>query len=436
MSTLRLSGLKRGPALLLAALAGFALLPGENLIAGPTVGVGELSAILADHIPPPLPPNAELQLNTFARKVRLEVNSAPAKFMIPGFDHFGCARCHTADQLIDKAVSRQRDVAKTLRHDYPAIKTIPLRQYIIQPYADELLTANQFAHATFDTVRIFPRSIIVDEKVYKRSTHLHETFHLTQPFVGYANELSAYAINIRADPRFALMNFPYFADVMSAFFLPQMDGILEKYFSGEVKGDSRVPAQAQRFINSSGQRALGLAADSIKKMRPLLREVYHLNRKYPLQAAYQTSRTMTLSLLLDIAAVKLLPMPPANVPEPVQRQAMREISAQMEKNDNTRLGYVIDRKKESLLNLKYKLGIKSIADRRALYFLYIKTRYLKKGSVFLTAADHDDFQRYVRKKLDDVEKMLKSKRITPIEKSAGKKMAEKIKKELLQDPMF
>ncbi len=177
-------------------------------------------------------------------------------------------------------------------------------------------------------------------------------------------------------------------------------------------------------------------ADSIRKMRPLLREVRRLNRKHPLQAAYQTSRTMALSLLLDIAAVKLLPLPPANVPGPVQKKALAEISAQMEKNDNTRLGYVIDRKKESLLNLKYKLGIKNIADRRALYYLYIKTRYLREGKVFLHAADQDDFRQYVRKKLDDVEKMLKSKRITPIEKSAGKKMAEKIKKELLQDPIF
>jgi len=88
------------------------------------------------------------------------------------------------------------------------------------------------------------------------------------------------------------------------------------------------------------------------------------------------------------------------------------------------------------LNLKYKLGIKNIADRRALYFLYIKTRYLKQGSVFLDVADREDFRQYVRGKLDNVKKMLKAKRITPIEKSAGKEMTERIKKELLESPMF
>ncbi len=431
-----LSRLRRGPALILAILTGFAFLPGENLIAGPVVGVGELNSILADHIPPPLPPNAELQLNAFARQIRLEENSDPTIFMIPGFDRFGCERCHTADQLIDKAVSRLREAMKTLRHDFPSIKNMPLKQYIIQPYADELLDARQFAHTTFDTVRIFPRSIIVDEKIYKRSTHLHETFHLTQPFVGHANELAAYSINIQTDPRFALMNFPYFADVMCAFFLPDLDGILEKYFSTKVIGDNRVPAQVQRFLNFTDQQALARVEDSINKMRPLLEEVNRLNSKYPLQSAYQTSRTMALSLLLDIAAVKLLPLPVAQASEALQQKALLEISTQMEKNDNTRLGYVIDRKKESLLNLKYKLGIKNIAERRALYFLYIKNRYLKKGSVFLGATDRDDFQLYVRRKLDDVEKMLRSKRITPIEKSAGKEMAEKIKKELLSSPMF
>jgi hypothetical protein len=412
----------------------FSIWPGINVSAGPNIGVGELSNILTDHIPPPLPPNAEFNLTSFEREIQLEGSSSPTLIMIPGFERFKCGRCHTGDQLIDKATNRLSDTIKTLRHDFPDLKSIPLKQYIIQPYADELLDANQFAHATFDTIRVFPRTIIVDEKIYKRSTHVHEIFHLTQPFIGYANELEAYAINVKMDPRFLLMNFPYFSDVMGAFFLPEIDTILEKYFSSKILGDSLTPSQVQRFLSFSSKEELKLVEESVKKMEPILQEVHRLNKKFPLLASYQTSRTMALSLIIDIAAAKLFPIPAINVSEVIQNKAIIEIALQMEKTDNTRLGYIIDRKKESLLNLKYKLGIKNIADRRALYFLYIKSRFLKEGGVSFETTDQDDFNQFVRGKLDDVEKMLNSKRITPIEKSAGKKFADTFRKELQISP--
>jgi len=420
--------------LVIVAFIIFLLWPGINVSAGPTIGVGELSNILADHIPPPLPPNAEFNLTSFEREIQLEGSSSPTLISVPGFDRFKCGRCHTGDQLIDKAAERLRHSIKTLRHDFPALKSIPLKQYIIQPYADELLDANQFAHATFDTIRVFPRTIIVDERIYNRSTHLHETFHLTQPFIGYANELEAYAINIKMDPRFLLMNFPYFLDVMGTFFLPEIDTILEKYFSSKILGDSLTPTQVQRFLNFSSSGDLEPIKESIAKMEPILQEVHRLNKRFPLLSSYQTSRTMALSLLIDIAAVKLFPIPAIKVAKEVQNKAIVEIAMQMEKTDNTQLGYIIDRKKESLLNLKYKLGIKKIADRRALYYLYIKSRFLKEGGVSLETNDQDDFNQFVRGKLDDIEKMLNSKRITPIEESAGKKFVAKITKELLSSP--
>jgi hypothetical protein len=412
----------------------FLFCPGINASAEPTIGVGELGNILTDHIPPPLPPNAEFNLTSFEREIQLEGSSSPTIISVPGFDRFKCGRCHTSDELIDKAADRLRNNIKTLGQDFPGLKSIPLKQYIIQPYADELLDANQFAHATFDTIRVFPRTIIIDEKIYNRSTHLHEAFHLTQPFIGYANELEAYTINIRRDPRFLLMNFPYFLDVMGTFFLPEIDTILEKYFSSKILGDNLTPSQVQRFLSFSSKAELAGIKESIIKMEPILQEVHRLNKKFPLLASYQTSRTMALSLLIDIAAVKLFPVPAINVTEEVQNKAIIEIATQMEKTDNTQLGYIIDRKKESLLNLKYKLGIKNIADRRALYFLYIKSRFLKEGGVSLESNDQDDFNQFVRGKLDDIEKMLNSKRITPIEKSAGKQFSAKITQELLPSP--
>ena len=434
MSTLNHNLMKQRSPLVLVAFIIFLFWPGIHASAGPAIGVGELSNILTDHIPPPLPPNAEFNLTSFEREIQLEGSSSPTIISVPGFDRFKCGRCHTSDQLIDKAADRLRNNIKTLRQDFPDLESIPLKQYIIQPYADELLGANQFAHATFDTIRVFPRTIIVDEKIYNQSTHLHETFHLTQPFIGYANEVAAYAINIRRDPRFLLMNFPYFLDVMGTFFLPEIDTILEKYYTSKILGDNLTPPQVQRFLSFSSKEELEHIKESIEKMEPILQEVHHLNKKFPLLASYQTSRTMVLSLLMDIAAVKLFPVPAINVSEKVQNKAIIEIATQMEKTDNTQLGYIIDRKKESLLNLKYKLGIKKIADRRALYFLYIKSRFLKEGGVSLEANDQDDFNQFVRGKLDDIEKMLSSKRITPIEKSAGKKFATKITKELLPIP--
>ncbi len=431
MSALNPDGLRSW---VLLVLAGIVISLNGDLHAESGIGAGELGRILADHVPQPLPEDEVEGFHSIEFALPVDEKSGLVTFSIPGFDHYGCGKCHSAEALIDQAVHRMREALKTLRQDFPSVKNIPLKQYIIQPYADEFLNPQQFAHATFDTVRIFPRSVIVDEKVYKRSTHLHETFHLTQTFVGYANELEAYGINAQTDPRFLLMNFPYFADVLSAFFLPELDEILEDYFSLEVNESVPVPAQVQRFLNYEGHSQMEVLRRGAGKMKSLFQEVSRVNRKYPMEAAYLTARTRTLSLLLDISAVKLLPLPTVKVSETVRKDALREIAAQMEKSDNTRLGYVIDRKKEALLILKHKLGLKNISDRRGLYFLYIKNRYLKRGQVVLAIDDKEDFQDYIRNKIAAVEKMLASERITPVELAAGRRLIEGVKSLNLPSP--
>ena len=53
-----------------------------------------------------------------------------------------------------------------------------------------------------------PAAILIDSKAYQEATHLHESLHLTQKFIGLANELEAYSLNIISDPRLLLLNFP------------------------------------------------------------------------------------------------------------------------------------------------------------------------------------------------------------------------------------
>ncbi|NIQ01509.1 MAG: hypothetical protein GWM98_14900, partial [Nitrospinaceae bacterium] len=62
-------------------------------------------------------------------------------------------------------------------------------------------------------------------------------------------------------------------------------------------------------------------AEAIQKVQPLLKEVSRLYRKYPLQSAYWSDRTGVRSLLLEIAAVKLLPLPELTVSEETREWA-------------------------------------------------------------------------------------------------------------------
>ena len=198
----------------------------DRIHAEPQVGIGELDALMAQHLPKrnPLLTGETLKKVVIRQSVGGEGTTA---FLIPGFENYDCGKCHQPEQLVQKAAGRMKRVLNLLKKTLPEINKIPLRQYIIQPYADALLQPGQLAHATFDTIRISPGGILIDTKAYGEATHLHETLHLTQTFLGHVNELEAYGLNIRSDPRFLILNFPYFAKVLEVFFIPDMDRILE-----------------------------------------------------------------------------------------------------------------------------------------------------------------------------------------------------------------
>ena len=361
----------------------------------------------------------------------LQQNSFESRISIPGFKVYGCAACHDGGALLDRAQNRLNAVLKTLRKNHPKISSVPLRQYIIQPWADELLQPNQFAHTTFDTIRIFPRTVLIDEKVYGRATHLHESLHLTQDFLGAANELEAYSLNIRSDPRFLLLNFPYFQEVMQVYFVPEFKTILDEYFYNPPSEGGEAPDQVKRFLIPLKEKTRERLTRAIRQMEPLLKEVSRINRNHPLQAAYLSEQTGTASLLLDLAAAKLLPPPEIAVSESVQSNALDIFAEQFGKNDNTRLGYRIDRKKEALMQLRYKMKLNDPKDRGGLYFHFLRQKFLDgDGDLKLLVEDPEDFKAFVERKLAEVEKMSGFERMTAVETEAAHRLIADIKKEL------
>ena len=392
-------------------------------------GTSDLDRLISQHRPQALAENSRKALDQFERQIAVSDGAEPVIFSIPGFEFYGCGKCHKADDLVEAAAKRMRHVTQVLLQDNPAIKNIPLRQYIIQTYADKLLREPQFAHATFDTIRVFPRTILIDSKVYNLATHLHETLHLTQTFLDHVNELEAYGLNARADPRFLILNYPYFADVVSGFFMPDFEQLLKTYFARGTKENLSIPREVQWYMQPFDKLA-DLAA-AIVRMTPLLNEVGRLNREHPVEIAYLSDRTGIHSLALELVAVKQLPLPPLTVTDDQRSQAFEALDFQMGKNDNTRLGYVIDRKKEALMTLQYQLAINDPAERLRLYFHYLKQRFiLPNGEINLAPGDKEDFRQYVRTKVERVETMLQYEGITAIERSAGKQWAENIKKGL------
>lgn len=393
---------------------------------GTPTNIGDLDRLLVQHQPKFL--DKRESLDQFERQMILSEGTEPVTFSIPGFAFFGCDKCHKGDDLVASAESRLRQVILALHKTYPAIK-IPLRQYIVQAYMDKWLQGQQLAHTTFDTIRIFPNGILIDSKVYELATHQHETLHLTQTFLGSVNELEAYGLNVRADPRFMLLNYPYFSDVMSAFFVPEFEKTLKTWFARDTRSDLHVPREVQWYLMPFDK--MDRLASAIARMSPLLDEVTRINKEQYLTAAYQSDRTGIPSLALDLAAVKLLPLPPITTAENQRDRAFEILAFQMEKNDNTRLGYVIDRKKEALMNLRYQLGLNDPAERLRLYFHYLKQRYiLPDGQINLKPVDREDFLQYVQNRITGVQNLLKYEGITPVELAGGRQWEEHIKKEL------
>jgi len=316
-----------------------------------------------------------------------------------------------------------RQTLQRLNSILPNLPPAPLKQFIIQSWSGELLQPWQFAHTTFDSVRISPGSILVDSRVYGNATHLHETLHLTQPFLGAANELEAYGLNIRSDPKFLILNFPYFSDTVTAYFFPRFPEILDRFFARPIREDLDIPKEVQWFLIPFDEENLKVLSNQIKNMEPLLKEVERLNRKFPIEAAYLGEQTRAMSLLLDIAAAKLLVLPDLKEFENEREEAFSIFEQQFNKLDNTRLGYRIDRKREALMILTYKMKIKDSQKRLGLYFHFLKNKYIgHDGEVNLKVANVEDLKKFVQEKRVQITRMMKSKYFTDIERQGAKTM--------------
>ncbi len=388
------------------------------------IGLGELNRLIQLHLPKKFQEGVD---SGPSKKIKLLPKSEATVFTIPGFEAYGCGECHQAEQLLDRSINRMRKSLVWLSSIFPNLPPPPLKQFIIQSWADEWLRSGQFAHTTFDTIRIFPSAILVDSRVYGNATHLHESLHLTQPFLGIANELEAYGLNIRSDPRFLLLNFPYFADTLTAFFITDFPDILNRFFSREVKETVTVPREVQWFLMPFEDDTLNRVATAIENLEPVLREVSRLNREYPLESAYLGEQTRAVSLLLDIAAVKILPLPPLDLGSPALDEAFSLLDQQFNKLDNTRLGYRIDRKREALMTMRYQLRLKDSATRLGIYFRFLKQRFIgPNGEVKLVVPDEKDFQLFVEEKRSEIEKMAGSPKLTPVEKAGALRMLQTI----------
>ena len=388
------------------------------------IGLGELNRLIQLHLPKQFQEGVD---SGPSKKTKLLPESEETIFTIPGFETYGCGECHQAEQLLDRSINRMRKSLVRLSSIHSNLPPPSLKQFIIQSWADEWLRPGQFAHTTFDTIRIFPAAILVDSQVYGNATHLHESLHLTQPFLGIANELEAYGLNIRSDPRFLFLNFPYFADTITAFFITDFPDILNRFFSREVKEGVTVPREVQWFLMPFEVDTLNRVATAIEKLEPVLKEVSRLNREYPLESAYLGEQTRAVSLLLDIAAVKILPLPPLDLDSSALDEAFSILERQFNKLDNTRLGYRIDRKREALMTMSYHLRLKDSATRLGIYFRFLKKRFIGVGGeVKLVVPDEKDFKLFVEEKRRDIAKMAGSPKLTPVEKEGALRMLESI----------
>ena len=392
------------------------------------IGLGELNRLIQLHLPKQFQGGVD---SGPSKKTKLLPESEETIFTIPGFETYGCGECHQAEQLLDRSINRMRKSLVRLSSIHSNLPPPSLKQFIIQSWSDEWLRPGQFAHTTFDTIRIFSSAILVDSRVYGNATHLHESLHLTQPFLGIANELEAYGLNIRSDPRFLFLNFPYFADTITAFFITDFPDILNRFFSRKVKEGMTVPREVQWFLMPFEVDTLNRVATAIENLEPVLREVSRLNREYPLESAYLGEQTRAVSLLLDIAAVKILPLPPLDLGSSALNEAFSILDRQFNKLDNTRLGYRIDRKREALMTMSYHLRLKDSATRLGIYFRFLKKRFIGVGGeVKLVVPDEKDFKLFIEEKRHEIAKMVGSPKLTPVEKEGALRMLQAIPSEL------
>ena len=391
----------------------------------PSTDAAELHQLIQSHLPYSLP-DSKPPADRFDASISLNLEEDPVLFSIPGFHSLGCSKCHKGQSLHFRAASRLRRVLTRLKSIQPELTQIPLRQYIIQSWSDALLAPHQLAHTTFDTIRISPAAILIDKKAYQEATHLHESLHLTQSFVGPANELEAYSLNIISDPRFLLLNFPYFQDVVTTFFIKDFSKILNDFYARPIREKLNVPRETQWFLAPFNKNELNRLKLAIDKMIPLLNEISRLNREYPKEIAYLSEQAGNPALLLEIIAANRLLIPNSGVSEEIQKQAFDIFDLQMNKKDNTRLGYKINRKKEAFLFIQSKLKIKEAITHLLLYFEYLKKRFnLSEGEVDLKVTEDEDFISYTLSKIEGIRKMINYNGLSQIEITGAQKLIKK-----------
>ncbi|MFQ5483155.1 MAG: hypothetical protein ACE5ER_10390, partial [Nitrospinaceae bacterium] len=307
----------------------------------PPMSVGGLDRLLKIHAPKERSSGLDPPLRVFEKSLILIEGRPPVVIKIPGFDDRGCGACHQAEKLAAKTRDRLRRAVQSLETLLPQTRPVPLQQYILQTYTDRLLQAGQLAHATFRTIRTFPGTVIIDENIYGGQTHLHELLHLAQPFLGHVNELEAYGLNVLADPRFLLLNYPYFSNVVEAYFEPGLKAILQAWYARPVRQDVLVPREVQWYMVPFDTGSMDRLRQAAARLRPLLAEASRLYREHPYKTAYLSAQTGIRSLVLDIAAARLLDPPPLDLPEEKVRQAFVGYAKQITRDDNTRVGDVL-----------------------------------------------------------------------------------------------
>ena len=114
------------------------LVSGVSQAAPQQIGVGELDRLLADHLPKHALADSN-PLGVLDQDVDLGKSVGRVNFSIPGFKAYGCDACHQGSELLDKVASRMQTVLARLKKQFPEISSVPLKQFIIQPFANELL---------------------------------------------------------------------------------------------------------------------------------------------------------------------------------------------------------------------------------------------------------------------------------------------------------
>jgi len=388
--------------------------------------IGELHRLIQPHliftVPVDKPPS-----DSFDVTIRLNQIENPVIFSIPGYQSLGCAKCHEGKSLHFKAAERMRRALAKLKTINPELRKIPLRQYIIQSWSDRLLTSNQLAHTTFDTIRISPAAILIDTKAYHEATHLHESLHLVQSFVGPVNELEAYSLNIISDPRFLLLKFPYYEDTIKTFFIKDFSEVLNEFYARPIREKLIVPQETQWFLASFSEGKLERLRQVIKKIIPLLNDVTQLNRNYSKEFAFLSEQAGNPALLLEIVAAKHLPIPDSEVTKETRRKAFNFFDLQMNKKDNIQLGYKVNRKKEAFLFIQSKLMIKDPTTLLRLYFEYIKKSFIKSdGMIKIPILNKKNLDSYIQSKVEGIRNMISYKEMSKIERESAGKLIENI----------